>query len=127
MKKILKKEYPSQKFSVRSSRGSSRSIDIGWTDGPSVKEVEKLEFWRFNRLQRDGRGGVESHDYLFLNRAYSPELKKSEEKRILSKWAEVEKMPAYRKQEIVYREMYQTSYNLPGKPKNVKYREPLKR
>jgi len=122
MKKILKQEFPEQKFSVVSSRGSTRSIDIGWRDGPSVKDVERLQFWRYNYAMRDGRGGIESNDYVFLNRTYSPELKTKEEKRILSKWADVEKMQSYRKEEIVYREMYQTSYGKAGTPRIIRGR-----
>lgn len=39
----LKREFPSVKFSVRSKTyAGGASIDVGWTDGPTVRMVERI-------------------------------------------------------------------------------------
>jgi len=43
IRKILKENFPSIKFSVKSSNFSmGDSVNVGWTDGPASKSVEKL-------------------------------------------------------------------------------------
>lgn len=43
IRKVLKAEFPGQKFSVRSSRYSGgSSIDVNWTDGPTTKQVDAV-------------------------------------------------------------------------------------
>jgi len=42
VRQALKREFPGEKFSVRSNRYSGgASIDVGWTDGPQAGEVDK--------------------------------------------------------------------------------------
>lgn len=41
LRKLLKKQWPSVKFSVRMDRGVS-SVRVTWTDGPTVAEVKTL-------------------------------------------------------------------------------------
>jgi len=77
----LKRAFPGIKFSVRMSSGSA--IDINWTDGPTVKQVEnisgKYQFGNFNGMEDiyehnsdnvfpDVFGG---NNYLFSHRNYS--------------------------------------------------------
>lgn len=38
----LKRAFPSVKFSVKSEHRGSSSINIGWTDGPTSEQVEKI-------------------------------------------------------------------------------------
>ncbi len=116
MKKILKQEHPDVSFSVRSTLSSYGAVDINWEDGPSTKTIEKLQLNKYNRLYPNVYGSYDSNDYVFLNRRLSPKLKARETKRILSKHADVDKMMSYRKEEIVYREMYQTDYSKAGVP-----------
>lgn len=47
LRKLLKKQWPSVKFSVRMERGVS-SVRVTWTDGPTEDEVENLA----DRFQR---------------------------------------------------------------------------
>lgn len=43
VRQALKREFPGQKFSVRSSTyAGGASIDIGWTDGPTTKAVDQV-------------------------------------------------------------------------------------
>jgi len=79
----LKHAFPSVKFSVRMRSGSA--IDINWTDGPTVKQVEnisgKYQFGNFNGMEDiyehnsdnvfpDVFGG---NNYIFSHRNYSDE------------------------------------------------------
>lgn len=54
LRKVLKREFPDVKFSVRSkSYSGGSSIDVGWTDGPALKPV-KHEVNRFQGCDFDG-------------------------------------------------------------------------
>lgn len=83
----LKKAYPSVTFSVRSklySMGSS--IDVGWTDGPTEKQVESVAKWPFQGSSFDSMIDLRSPvyhtnekgeeisygpDHVFCNRIFS--------------------------------------------------------
>jgi len=68
IKQFLRKAYPGVKFSVKSdSFSGGQSIDVDWTDGPSVPEVQAIT----NQFKVGlGEG---SHHYLFENRKWSEE------------------------------------------------------
>lgn len=84
MRILLKQNFPGHKFSVKSSHYSS--YRIGWTDGPSNEQIEKilLQFktgcfdpytdYHYSESSpfTDVYGGV---DYLFFDREYSDEIK----------------------------------------------------
>ena len=43
VRKALKKAFPGMKFSVRSSNyANGSSIDVSWTDGPTMKAVDEV-------------------------------------------------------------------------------------
>lgn len=60
IRKTLKAAFPSTKFSVRTSRSSS--INIDWTDGPTIKEVDNL-VKVFEGASFDGMCDLESPNY----------------------------------------------------------------
>lgn len=54
VRKALKETFPTQQFSVRSrTYAGGASIDVRWTDGPTVREVESVTD-RFRRSDFDG-------------------------------------------------------------------------
>jgi hypothetical protein len=81
----LKRTFPGVKFSVKSEHRGSSSIDIGWTDGPSVEQVKEItdkyqqgnfngmeDIYEYNRaVWPEVFGGAR---YVFENRHISPEL-----------------------------------------------------
>lgn len=89
IREILKVEFPGIKFSVRSKMYSGgSSIDIGWTDGPTAKQVSAYT-GMFEGATFDGmidlksyvtitnEDGEEIHygaDFVFENREYSDAL-----------------------------------------------------
>lgn len=81
----LKKSYPSQVFQVHTKKYSGgSSIDVSWTDGPALKDVEKL-VGHFEGASFDGMQDLKEYhdsiwsgkivrfdnDFLFFNRHYS--------------------------------------------------------
>lgn len=99
---MLKKEFPGIKFSVKSDYSSIR---IRWTDGPTVKQVEK-HVNKFNAGTFDGMtdcqgwepsaftdafGGVR---YIFTGRDYSDEVAEAREK-IHAELVEKTDLPEY--------------------------------
>ncbi len=86
VRKALKERFPSIPFSVRSKTYSGgASIDIGWTDGPTSKQVEEVTH-RFEGASFDGMIDLKSYhdstlngrrvhfgaDFIFTQRAISP-------------------------------------------------------
>ena len=84
VRKALKALWPAVKFSVRTSTYSGgASIDVGWTDGPTPKEVEAITS-RFEGASFDGMIDLKTHhtteyqgervhfmaDYIFTNRKH---------------------------------------------------------
>ncbi len=77
----LKKHFPATKFSVKTSKyAGGSSIDVKWTDGPTVKQVEKVA-GKYHGAQFDGMIDLKSHngmpyenDYIFFTRAFSVAL-----------------------------------------------------
>ena len=56
----LAKEFPGQVFTVKSDRFSMGcSVDIGWTDGPTLKEVEAIT----SKYQTSGFDGMTDRSY----------------------------------------------------------------
>ena len=84
IKKILKKEFPKTKFSVKSTNYSmGDSIDISWIDGVAERKVEKLishfQYGKFNGMDdiyenTNRREGIPQTKYLFCNRKISDEF-----------------------------------------------------
>lgn len=85
-RKLLKKEFPGVKFSVRTDRYSGgSSLRIGWSDGPKVAEVEKIT-GRFSGGRFDGMEDIYNYNrtpwtecfgdekYIFAGRNYSDAL-----------------------------------------------------
>ena len=81
----LKREFPAVKFSVTTRRGTG-SINIDWTDGPTIEQVKKIsdkyqegnfngmeDIYEYNHAQvwTEIFGGAR---YVFENRHESPEL-----------------------------------------------------
>lgn len=88
MRGELKKTFPGQKFSVRSSVYSGgASIDVSWTDGPSANTVDKV-VKKFAGATFDGMTDMKSYhdteyagetvsmgaDFVFTRRSLSPEM-----------------------------------------------------
>jgi hypothetical protein len=84
IKKILKKEFPKTKFSVKSSNYSmGDSINISWIDGVAERKVEKLicryQYGNFNGMEdiyeyTNRREDIPQTKYLFCNRKISDEF-----------------------------------------------------
>jgi hypothetical protein len=84
IRKILKKEFPKTKFSVKSSNYSmGDSINISWVDGVAEKKVEKLishyQYGDFNGMDdiyeyTNRREDIPQTKYLFCNRKISDEF-----------------------------------------------------
>ncbi len=64
----LKRAFPSIKFAVRSEHRGSSSINIGWTDGPTTEQVEKIT----GKYQEGNFNGME--DIYEYNHANWPEV-----------------------------------------------------
>lgn len=78
IRKELKSKFPGTKFSVRSDRFSlGSSIDVHWTNFPTVKQVEnhigKYEKIRRNRLTGDILGG--GNRYLSCKNVWTDEIR----------------------------------------------------
>ena len=93
VRKSLKHNFPAYKFSVRSkSYSGGASIDVDWTDGPTVPDVDKV-IKRFEGASFDGMIDLKSHhdsvlshedgtteevsyaaDYVFSHRSFSDEV-----------------------------------------------------
>lgn len=84
VRKELKAAYPNTKFSVTSkSYSGGDNINVGWTDGPTVAQVEKITN-KYSGGDFDGMTDSYTHSttpwtevfgstkYMFENRAYSP-------------------------------------------------------
>jgi len=84
IRKILKKEFPKTKFSVKSNNYSmGDSIDINWIDGVAKRKVEKLishfQYGKFNGMDdiyeyTNRREDIPQTKYLFCNRKISDEF-----------------------------------------------------
>jgi hypothetical protein len=84
IRKILKKEFPKTKFSVKSSNYSmGDSINISWVDGVAEKKVEKLishyQCGDFNGMEdiyeyTNRREDIPQTKYLFCDRKISDEF-----------------------------------------------------
>lgn len=88
----LAKSYPGVKFSVKSKKYSGgSSIDVEYTDGPALKDVEKLighyEGARMNAMEdlkeyrnttHNGEQVQCCNDFLFIHRSYSDAVKEAE-------------------------------------------------
>jgi len=82
VRKILKKEFPGIKFSVRSDYTSVR---IYWTDGPTARDVEKFvngfEYGHFDGMQdmyvhnKDRKQEGPDVKYVFTQREMSPQAR----------------------------------------------------
>lgn len=84
LRELLKRNFPGVKFSVRKS-GSSDTVDITWTDGPTRKMVDDIagqfEGRRFNGMEdceeivsSDFTDLFGSLGYVFTEREYSEEV-----------------------------------------------------
>lgn len=83
---ILKEKFKGIKFTVRSSNYSmGDSVNVGWTDGPTSEEVEKLvkhyqyghfdgmiDCYEYSNVKKD----IPQTKFLFCNRDMSEETKK---------------------------------------------------
>lgn len=82
----LKRAFPGVKFSVKSEHRGSSSINIHWTDGPTVEQVEKITA-KYQEGNFNGMEDIYEHDhnnqfpdlfggarYVFENRHESPDL-----------------------------------------------------
>jgi len=84
IRKILKKEFPKTKFSVKSSNYSmGDSINISWVDGVAERKVEKLinyfQYGEFNGMEdiyeyTNRREDIPQTKYLFCDRKISDEF-----------------------------------------------------
>lgn len=93
LRKELKANFPGTKFSVRSDKyAGGASIDIGWTDGPTAPEVDRIvqgyrgadfdgmtdsKTYRNDLVPDPTEGFKVVHygaDFIFTNRTTSPEL-----------------------------------------------------
>ncbi len=92
VRKALKHNFKGYKFSVRSkSYSGGASVDVDWTDGPTVSDVDKV-IKRFEGASFDGMIDLKSHhdsilmsedgtpeevsyaaDYVFSHRSFSDE------------------------------------------------------
>ena len=88
IRKELKKEFPEVKFSVRSSRGGGSSINIYWTDFPTVKAVEeitnKYESIRYDEYTGEVLCG--GNIFVFTNNTWSEEMETAIKENLISKY-----------------------------------------
>lgn len=107
---ILKKAFPTCKFSVVTERGSMvSSVRVRWTDGPTVKLVEALiacfeagsfdgmtdsyDYDRDTFLMLDGVLQRPGCKYIFTERRVSPELANKCIAQVAAFWGGVEVVP----------------------------------
>jgi hypothetical protein len=96
IKKILKKEFPKTKFSVKSSNFTGgNSIDVSWVDGVSRKKVEKLisyfQYGKFNGQDEvyehtNCRNDIPQTKYLCCSREISDEFYFLKLEEIRTRW-----------------------------------------
>lgn len=112
IRQVLKKAFPATTFSVRTARGSMvSSVDISWTDGPTVKLVDSFvecfEDGHFDGMQDmhvsatgadrflvvDGQTYERGVRYVQTSRTISPRLANRCIAQIAAYWAGVENVP----------------------------------
>ncbi len=77
IKTMLKTSFPETRFTVKTDRGStSESIDVSWTDGPTVEQVEEQtklrhHFEDVSRCEITQEILLGGNTYFFYNRTYS--------------------------------------------------------
>lgn len=93
LRELLKRNFPGVKFSVRKS-GSSDTVNITWTDGPTRKMVDEIagqfEGRRFNGMEdceeivsSDFTDLFGSLGYVFTEREYSEEVMERTRKNVI--------------------------------------------
>jgi hypothetical protein len=96
IREILKKEFPTTKFSVKSENYSmGDSIRVYWTDGVAERKVEKLiahyEYGQFNGMEdiyeyTNRREDIPQTKYLFCNREVSDAVYLSKLEELRGEW-----------------------------------------
>lgn len=75
LRKELKAQFPTVKFSVKTHNYSmGSSINVKWVDGATTAQVQEVTS-KFERISRDTNGEILSggNSFVMLNRDYSPE------------------------------------------------------
>jgi hypothetical protein len=121
----LKVKFPGIKFSVRSSRSGGSSIDIGWTDGPTVEQVAAIT-GKYSLGHFDGMTDCYSFDpthvvaedgeimelggaqYIFNNRRLSDAARAACIAACESYWADWSNLAEYQRDERMYRILYKS-------------------
>ena len=89
IRKELKKEFPNTKFSVRSSKYSGgSSINISWTDFPTVKSVEEVTN-KYKSVRYDEYTGevlCGGNTFIFANNSWSEDMEESIKENLISKY-----------------------------------------
>lgn len=100
VRKELKKAFPKQKFSVRSSKYSGgSSIDVGWLDDPSEKEVNgvighyhgatfdgSIDLKSYHDSTHEGESVHFGNDYIFTKRSFSTEFMQEKHLQYAKEW-----------------------------------------
>lgn len=106
---VLKAAFPAVKFSVRSSNYSmGASIDVSWTDGPTVSRVRAITD-QFEGADFDGMQDMKVYrdatrlesgelvrfgaDYIHTSRTISPELANRCIKQVVEYWGGIDEIP----------------------------------
>lgn len=85
IRKELKKKFPATKFSVRSSSYSGGgSVDVRWTDFPTVEAVRKVtqKYSQVHRCEASGEILLGANYFVFEKQNVSDELRKKAEERM---------------------------------------------
>lgn len=110
VRKLLKAAFPTCTFRVTTNRGSMvSSINVKWTDGPTVKRVEEItdpfvagsfdgmtDSYEYRREKKVTVGGVEYEPgckYVHTSRAISPALALKCVAQVATYWGGVEVVP----------------------------------
>ena len=89
IRKELKVKFPGVKFSVRSSKYSGgSSIDVSWTDFPTVEAVEEVTN-KYKSVRYDDYTGeilCGGNTFIFANNSWSDEMEESIKENLISKY-----------------------------------------
>ena len=98
IRKVLRESFPGVKFSVRTRGGST---NIGWTNGPNAKQVERLisafegsyfdgmiDYKGSRYATLDGREVHFMADFIFTNRHYSDDLERMMAARLIARYGQ---------------------------------------